>query len=349
MEVLKWLGLMRPNQWEPPTILDRLFLASPLSWAVSAAYSLLVKLRGRPFRAPGYPGRAIRVVCLSDTHDQTLPASEIPDGDLLIHCGDLTDSGTADDIQKQLDWLASLPHRYKVVISGNHDTYFDTSCRWSNDEKRVLDFKGIHYLENSGVQLEFKKAGGERRLNVYGSGWVPKCGPVHFAFQYDRSKNPWKDTIPEETDVLVTHTPPKHHLDLDLGCDYLLEEIWRVKPKLHVFGHVHWGHGREAVYFDECQRAYETFMFLAAAKQAEPRRAWTVCDVLLFPILAPIRWAGCGLWMDALKVVWHGVHNLLWKWIMAGPGSNNGGLMVNAAVMYGNTGKVRNRVSVVDL
>ena len=49
------------------------------------------------------------------------------------------------------------------------------------------------------------------------------------------------------------------------------------------------------------------------------------------------------------RVVWHGINSIVWKWVMLGPGSNNGGLLVNAAVMYGNTGKAVNAVSVVDL
>ena len=118
---------------------------------------------------------------------------------------------------------------------------------------------------------------------------------------------------------------------MGLGCDGLLEEVWRVKPKLHVFGHAHWGHGKEAVYFDECQRAYESLMTRTGSG--------FIWD--MFPSRA---------WIDAVKVVWYGVKSIVWKWVMLGPGSsNNGGLMVNAAAMYGNTGKLGNKVVVVDL
>lgn len=54
-------------------------------------------------------------------------------------------------------------------------------------------------------------------------------------------------------------------------------------------------------------------------------------------------------WMDALSVAWRGFISIVWKWVMAGPGSNNGTLMVNAAVMYGNTGRVKNPAIVVEL
>lgn len=127
-----------------------------------------------------------------------------------------------------------------------------------------------------------------------------------------------------------TDNKQRFHRDLNLGCPGLLEEVWRVKPKLHVFGHVHWGHGREAVYFDEGQRAYESVMARTG-------------NGFIYDLL-PSR-----AWVDSVAVVWYGFISIVWKYAMLGPGSNNGGLMVNAAVMYGNTGRVTNPVQVVDL
>jgi hypothetical protein len=151
-------------------------LASPLQSLISQIYQLLLLLRGRPFRPPK-DKPPIKVVCISDTHDQT-PA--VPDGDLLIHCGDLTNHGTVDDIQKQLDWLDSLPHHEKVFIAGNHDSYFDTRSRIAEDKAsgRKPDFNSLHYLEDSSVTLEFR---GGRRLNIYGAPDIPQCGGSSFA------------------------------------------------------------------------------------------------------------------------------------------------------------------------
>ncbi|KAK0621582.1 Metallo-dependent phosphatase-like protein [Bombardia bombarda] len=342
MGLLVWLGLRRANEWEPPTLLDWLVFDSPLQWLASGAYHIILVLRGRPFRPPRRDDALrppIRVVCLSDTHDHILKRSAIPDGDLLIHCGDLTNDGRRASIQRQIDWLAGLPHAHKVFVCGNHDSWFDPNARREEDIDGgggeaggkgggELDLKGLVYLENSAVTLEFK---GGRKLNVYGSPAVPQCGDASNAFQYVRWLHPWNGTIPAETDVLITHTPPRHHLDLDLGCAGLLEEVWRVKPKLHVFGHIHWGHGRESIYFDECQRAYESVM-------ARPKRG------LIYDVVSS------AAWMDAFRILWHGLNSIVWKWVMLGPGSNNGGLMVNAAVVYGNTGKLRrNPVTVVEL
>lgn len=57
------------------------------------------------------------------------------------------------------------------------------------------------------------------------------------------------DLIPEDTDILVTHTPPIGHGDLccsgvRAGCVELLSIVQRrVKPKYHIFGHIHEGYG----------------------------------------------------------------------------------------------------------
>ena len=67
-----------------------------------------------------------------------------------------------------------------------------------------------------------------------------------------------------------------------------------------------------------------------------------------FPLLYPSG-SGIGAWRDAFYVIWYGVNSILWKWLMQGPGSNNGGLFVNAAVTYGNTGRTGNKVVVLEL
>ncbi|KAK4145821.1 Metallo-dependent phosphatase-like protein [Dichotomopilus funicola] len=342
------LHLRRSSPWSPLTPLDWL-LASPLQYLTSLLYRhILLPLRGSPFRPPprytGGQRGAIRVVCLSDTHNIIPSPDSVPEGDLLIHCGDMTVDGTVGEIQRQVDWLRGLPHRWKVVVGGNHDSWVDEVVRKSmssggngegekeggekgeGGEKREVDWSGVEYLCDRGMELEFE---GGRKLNVYGWGAVPWCGEG-FALQYQRDKHPWQGRIPDETDVLITHTPPRHHLDLDLGCAGLLDEVWRVKPKLHVFGHVHYGHGREAVYYDECQRAYESLM-------ARPANG------ILGDIIPSARW------FDAFDVIWYGVGCILWKWIMLGPGTNNGGLMVNASLMYGDSGRLGNPVTVVDL
>ncbi len=85
-----------------------------------------------------------------------------------------------EDIQKQLDWINSQPHRHKVVVCGNHDSWFDPASRKEGDKVAGLkpDFKSIHYLEHSSVALDFDEC---RTLNVYGAPDIPQCGGSSFA------------------------------------------------------------------------------------------------------------------------------------------------------------------------
>ncbi|KAI9731102.1 MAG: hypothetical protein M1818_007959 [Claussenomyces sp. TS43310] len=306
---MQWPWARRKNIYDPLTPLDRILL-SPLRVIVQFIYLALLTIRGAPFK-PTKNKPAIRIVCISDTHTRT---PNVPVGDLLIHSGDLTNAGTIEEIQAQLDWLEELPHRYKLVIAGNHDSYFDVKSRKDEDKGpgKKLNLHRIHYLQDESIQLRFK---GGRTLNIYGAADIPQCGGSDFAFQYRRDLPPWTNRIPISTDVLITHTPPRYHLDLDLGCSSLLEEIWRVKPRLHVFGHVHSGHGRETVFWDPGQAAYERLM------------SSTKHGVLhdLVPNAS---------WIDALRVIWYGVKGVLWQYLMVGNKGANGGVLVNAALAY---------------
>lgn len=264
---------------------------------------------------------------MSDTHNN-LP-SEIPDGDLLIHSGDLTNGGTLAEAQRELDWLASLPHKHKVLIAGNHDSYFDPKSRLPPDYESGLkpNFHDLHYLENASLTLDFD---GGRSLNIYASPYIPEIpGHPEFAFQYTAKEAPkfWANKIPMETDILITHTPPRHHLDIDLGCPWLLKELWRVKPRLHVFGHIHSGHGREKVFWDHAQEAYEQLM-------AAPRMG-------LIGDLLP-----SGAWIDVVLTVGYSIWDVLFGRLGT---KDEGGLMINAAMVYGSTTTIGNPPEVVDL
>lgn len=136
--------------------------------------------------------------------------------------------------------------------------------------------------------------------------------------------------MPRETDVLVTHTPPRHHLDLPdgMGCRFLLGECWRVRPAVHVFGHVHAGYGRENIFWDEEQRVYE--------RLCEREDGGVVGDVF-----------AVGAWIDTVRLVWYGLQGVLWSRVWGGGGG--GSVMVNASLAYRSTGRLGNPVQVVDI
>ncbi len=177
----------------------------------------------------------MRIVCLSDTHDLHGDLA-VPDGDLLLHAGDATMSGTPQQIEAFDDWLARQPHRHKVVIAGNHDWGFQrTPAR-----ARAL-LRHATYLEDSLAEVD--------GLRIWGSPWQPWF--YDWAFNLERGPQiaaKWA-LIPDGIDVLVTHGPPLGILDRTsrgeaVGCADLLAAIDRVRPRLHVFGHIHEAYGR---------------------------------------------------------------------------------------------------------
>ena len=317
MDISDFLFDGAPSSFEPQSASKNL-IASPLKFIVAHTYQILLWLRGAAYHPPLHQ-KPIRVVCMSDTHNHTL--SHVPEGDLLVHAGDLTDNGSPEEIQAQLDWLNSLPHKEKIIIPGNHDTFCDFNTRLEGDRKKKLNFGGIQYIHQRAVTLKFPSHN-NRSLNIYGAAQSPVCGP-DFAFQYPRIYNTWADSVPDDTDILVTHTPPRYHLDLPagLGDEFLLEEVWRVKPTLHVFGHVHAGSGKQAVFWDEGQRAYER----VAAGNFSPLSAL----------------------LDSMKVFLYGVQGVFWNRIWGG--HVQGGWMVNASLVYKSTGKIGNPVRVVEI
>jgi Icc-related predicted phosphoesterase len=176
----------------------------------------------------------MRIVCISDTHERHREIA-VPDGDVLVHAGDLTRRGDRAAVLDFDAWLGDLPHRHKVVIAGNHDFCFERSSAargW---------FRHATYLQDEGVTIE--------GVRFWGSPWQPRF--FDWAFNLDRGaplRAVWA-RIPVGVHVLITHGPPFGVLDRTargeaVGCEELLAAVARVRPRLHVFGHIHEAAGR---------------------------------------------------------------------------------------------------------
>ncbi len=327
----------RTSIWDKPRLLEQL-QTSPLTLVTSIIHNLLIALRPNPSKpTAGMP--PITVVCISDTHSQY---PSIPNGDLLIHAGDLTNSGSRSDIQKTINWLNTLPHLHKVVVAGNHDNWLDpTSSARKSDPEEHIDWGTVIYLEYRRVELEF--AGG-RSLKVYGAPGIPYIGNGH-AFQYNHKfgENPFLN-MPEGIDILITHTPPATHLDNQLGCFALLTELWRVKPILHVFGHCHSGYGTSRVYFDAAQHLLDALKLSDAktpqdALEASPA-GWKR------DIRPSMRWLNAAtVIIDDILAICSGI--FLKKPL--GGEERGGSLLLNAAMMYCTTQNVTNPATLVVL
>jgi len=235
------------------------FLTQPCVFLARALYTYTLRRRTVPAQPLTDP---VSVVCVSDTHNSQ---PRLPEGDVLIHAGDLTQSGSLRELQAAVAWLRAQPHPVKIVVAGNHDVLLDAGYEGGRRrgaaagadaaavEREAIDWGDVIYLENAAATVTCANG---RRLRVYGSPRSARHG--NWAFQYPRGEDVWAGTVPGDVDVLVTHGPPRAHLDLlKLGCEHLLRELWRVRPRLHVFGHVHEGAGTEWLRFDELQGAYE--------------------------------------------------------------------------------------------
>lgn len=235
------LHRQRPGPWQKFQAQPCIFLAQMLySWHRPISATTLIN--------------PIAIVCISDTHN-TQP--DIPDGDILIHAGDLTQSGSFQELQAALSWLSTLPHTTKIVIAGNHELLLDPALDDLSGqvalERARLNWGDIIYLENSEITITHSSG---RQLRIYGSPYSTRHGD--WAFQYPRNRDVWASSVPDGIDVLITHGPPLGHLDLlKFGCPYLLHTLWRVRPRLHVFGHIHEGSGTDVILYDGLQRAFE--------------------------------------------------------------------------------------------
>lgn len=157
---------------------------------------------------------------------------------MIIHCGDFTNDRdpykNEYEAYKFLDWFAGLDIEYKILICGNHDTSI-----WAG----LVDPRKwpITYLEHEEINI--------CGLKIFGSPYTPQYGDWAFMYKRNRGELYWR-TIPDDTNLVVTHGPAKGFLDLaqdienrknivQVGCKALANRIEAIQPKYHMFGHIH--------------------------------------------------------------------------------------------------------------
>ncbi|MGM9749645.1 MAG: metallophosphatase domain-containing protein [Candidatus Cryptobacteroides sp.] len=167
----------------------------------------------------------LKILHLSDTHGVHRRLRDLPEADILVHSGGFTMSGSEAETLDFLEWLGDLPYRHKVLVAGNHD-----ACLYGAHLDGLND--NVHYLCGSGVEIE--------DMNFWGV-------PMFMEDCMSGKQEQLYAAIPEDTDVLVTHTPPYGILDRDgsilYGSKELLERVSTIRPCLHLFGHIHKAHG----------------------------------------------------------------------------------------------------------
>ncbi len=182
----------------------------------------------------------MRLVIISDTHNK-MSSINLPKGDVLIHCGDFTVTGTVSEITQFNRELLRQANKFNhiIIIAGNHDLLFERQPQLA---RSLLDSR-VNYLQDSFCVID--------GIKFYGSPYQPRF--FDWAFNLMRGAElaeKW-NLIPDETDVLITHGPPFGILDEvprqyfieNTGCEELRKRVETIKPKLHIFGHIHCGYG----------------------------------------------------------------------------------------------------------
>lgn len=214
----------------------------------------------------------MKFVFVSDTHGMHhRMLHKVPGGDVLVHCGDMTGHGTAGETKAVAHWLAAFPHKYKFAIAGNHDGFCERAPDAAQD---TFTQAGITYLCEDAVTIE--------GIKLYGAPFTPNfCDWAFMPPRLSKALGEKWDRIPDDVQVLVTHGPPHGIRDAyeryeyiaqagqeHAGCELLRARLEQLPAlKVHAFGHIHEGYGREEIVLDNgnkvifanaaiCTRAY---------------------------------------------------------------------------------------------
>lgn len=167
----------------------------------------------------------MKILHISDTHGCHRRMHDLPQADIIVHSGDFTMNGSEQEALDFMNWFCDLPYPHKIFICGNHD-----ECLYGAN---IDGLDGnVYYLCNSGVEIDGVKFYG---VPMFMGDCITDRQSKHYA------------NIPEDTDVLISHTPPFGIFDFDDNINYgsedLLDRIMAVQPRLHLFGHIHSQHG----------------------------------------------------------------------------------------------------------
>lgn len=163
----------------------------------------------------------MKILHISDTHGKHHQLKDLPEADVVVHTGDITEDGTEEEVKDFIEWFGNLPYRHKIFIAGNHD-----NCLYNANIEGLPD--NVHYLCNDGITID--------GIKFYGV-------PMFVEDDLEGNFPEMFGRIPDDTDVLLTHQPPLGILDEQDGINYgdyaLYKRVIDIRPKCHLFGHLH--------------------------------------------------------------------------------------------------------------
>jgi len=179
----------------------------------------------------------MKTLFISDTHGYHNQLLIEDNTEMIIHSGDAANYKdpyrNLSEMRDFLNWFEALPIKYKIFVAGNHD---------SSVEQKLInprDYPTIIYLEHESVEIE--------EVKIFGSPYTPEFCNWSFNVRRDKLHDYW-EAIPLDTNILVTHGPPKGILDIAFdnsgkleycGDKALWNKVKKVNPDFHCFGHIH--------------------------------------------------------------------------------------------------------------
>jgi Icc-related predicted phosphoesterase len=206
---------------------------------------------------------------------------QLEGGDLLIIAGDLTKHDNEIEHEDFEYWLSCQKYRKMIFISGNHDNWhefhgkfgykvseFDANIEYLCDSGTEFEYivEDLEYSEYYSIELgytysDFVELVKKKKLKIWGSPWTlafegmnPHCKA--FTVETERELAEKWALIPDDIDILVTHSPPYGTVDRCwddqgkpqwVGSKSLQSKIYSSLPnlKLLVCGHIHEGYGED--------------------------------------------------------------------------------------------------------
>ena len=193
--------------------------------------------------------------CISDLHGHY---PKLDGGDLLIVAGDLTASDTVDNFLHFVSWIRNQDYEEIIVIGGNHDNYLQNLLK----PEDIEDAGEFTYLCDSGTEFQGLKIWGSPCTKTF-KGMNPHCKAFICDTEEELAEK-WA-LIPDDVDILITHSPPYGILDKcssgHVGSGTLAVKIMdRPSIMLHVFGHIHEGYGKHKASPPEVNEHRRTFV-----------------------------------------------------------------------------------------
>jgi len=218
----------------------------------------------------------MRLVCMSDTHGFHKKLT-IPDGDMFICAGDFSMRAKMSHVVEFARWVDSLPHKYKIVVPGNHDMACEGNELWAQEEFAPAVF----------FRHDYHYVGG---LRIFGSAYSSSIfEPSEWCYDYPRygefGPRLWSAIRDYPVDVLITHGPPRTIGDRVIsqhdredphdGDGALLRVVKDIQPKVHIFGHIHEGYGSYTI--QDCSTRF--YNVSVCTVEYQPTNPVTIVDL----------------------------------------------------------------------